>query len=472
MLDFVIFAVTFIVALIVAIIYLSPSSKSTTTIPGLDPSSKQDGNLADIIRAGSLHEFLLSLHQQYGSIVSFWMGNTQIVSLGSPQLIDSNKKGFDRSSELYVLFEPLLGSQNLLYASGDEGRQRRSNFTNAFTDEMIADHCNKLGKISDELLSKWSSMSEQHIPIEEHMMALSVRFQLLKTLGNYFENNEEILKLRRNFDTCWNEFEKLLQDLAEPESHRRQAFSDAQEAIETILAKAIENHRKTKSKSKTHLLIDTLLTSKATDEQIITDCFLTILFDFHTLGGLLTWTLYFLATHGDIQTKLAKEIKTLKEGEPTMEDLKKLKFLKQVLNETHRCAVLNQWSATSQNFDTEIGGHKIPKNTPIINAVGVLMQDEKYCSLPIQFDPDRFSDDSLKSSSTTSPVPFQPFAHADKRTRLANDHIQLYASVFLVKVLRKFRLSLVKGQVVTPVYGLVTHPDDEIWITAAKLDKS
>lgn len=470
MLDFVIFAVTFAVALIVAIIYLYPSSKRTTTIPGLDPSSKQDGNLADITRAGSLHEFLLSLHQQYGSIASFWMGNTQIVSLASPQLIEANKKVFDRSSELYVLFESLLGSQNLLYASGDEGRQRRSNFVNAFTDEMIAGHCTKLGKISDELLTKWSAMSEQHIPVEEHMMALAVRFQLFKTLGDYFEDNVEILKLRRNFDTCWNEFEKLLQDLAEPESHRYQAFSDAQAAIETILAKAVQNHRENKSPKKTHFLIDTLLASKATDEQIITDCFLTLLFDFHTLGGLLTWALYFLATHGDIQTKLAKEIQTLPEGEPTLEDLRKLKFLKQVLNETYRCAVLNQWSATSQTFETEIGGHKIPKNTPIINAVGVLMQDEKYCPLPTQFDPNRFSDEALKSSS--SPTAFQPFAFADKRTRLASDRIQLYASIHLVYVLRKFRLSLVKGQVVTPVYGLVTHPDDEIWITAAKLHKS
>lgn len=87
-----------------------------------------------------------------------------------------------------------------------------------------------------------------------------------------------------------------------------------------------------------------------------------------------------------------------------------------------------------------------------------------------RFDPNRFSDEALKSSS--SPTAFQPFAFADKRTRLASDRIQLYASIHLVYVLRKFRLSLVKGQVVTPVYGLVTHPDDEIWITAAKLHKS
>ena len=35
----------------------------------------------------------------------------------------------------------------------------------------------------------------------------------------------------------------------------------------------------------------------------------------------------------------------------------------------------------------------------------------------------------------------------------------------LVSLLTKFRVELVPGQVVTSVYGLVTSPADEIWIT-------
>lgn len=84
--------------------------------------SPRDGNLADITRAGSLHEFLLSLHQQYGSIASFWMGNTQIVSLASPQLIEANKKVFDRSSKICVLHFFLILDPHLIsieYLPGD-----------------------------------------------------------------------------------------------------------------------------------------------------------------------------------------------------------------------------------------------------------------------------------------------------------------------------------------------------------------
>lgn len=49
--------------------------------------SFRDGNLPDIITSGSLHEFLVTLHEKYGSIVSFWFGRRLVVSLGSVDLL-------------------------------------------------------------------------------------------------------------------------------------------------------------------------------------------------------------------------------------------------------------------------------------------------------------------------------------------------------------------------------------------------
>lgn len=47
--------------------------------------SFRDGNLQDIVNKGSLHEFLVSLHQEFGSVASFWFGGQPVVSLGSVQ---------------------------------------------------------------------------------------------------------------------------------------------------------------------------------------------------------------------------------------------------------------------------------------------------------------------------------------------------------------------------------------------------
>lgn len=47
--------------------------------------SLRDGNLQDIVNRGSLHEFLVSLHQEFGPVASFWFGSRPVVSLGSVQ---------------------------------------------------------------------------------------------------------------------------------------------------------------------------------------------------------------------------------------------------------------------------------------------------------------------------------------------------------------------------------------------------
>lgn len=47
----------------------------------------RDGNLPDIVTNGSLHEFLVNLHEKYGPIVSFWFGRRLVISLGTIDLL-------------------------------------------------------------------------------------------------------------------------------------------------------------------------------------------------------------------------------------------------------------------------------------------------------------------------------------------------------------------------------------------------
>ena len=56
----------------------------------------RDGNLADLAKAGSLHEFLMELHKTFGPIASFWMGQKLTVSIASPELFKEHSHVFDR----------------------------------------------------------------------------------------------------------------------------------------------------------------------------------------------------------------------------------------------------------------------------------------------------------------------------------------------------------------------------------------
>ncbi|KAL8183648.1 UNVERIFIED_CONTAM: hypothetical protein K2H54_048168 [Gekko kuhli] len=83
MLDFVIFAATFLLLLVGAVLYLYPASRQASGIPGMTPTDEKDGNLPDIVTCGSLHEFLVNLHEKYGPVASYWFGRHLVISLGS-----------------------------------------------------------------------------------------------------------------------------------------------------------------------------------------------------------------------------------------------------------------------------------------------------------------------------------------------------------------------------------------------------
>lgn len=51
-------------------------------------------------------------------------------------------------------------------------------------------------------------------------------------------------------------------------------------------------------------------------------------------------------------------------------------YLKQVINETLRISCLKTFTVRCLDIDVEIGGHLIPKETPVVHALSVVLKDE------------------------------------------------------------------------------------------------
>ena len=60
--------------------------------------------MPDIVACGSLYEFLCKTHDQYGPVVSFWLGPTLCISVGSAQLFSEQANVFDRPGNHHVVY--------------------------------------------------------------------------------------------------------------------------------------------------------------------------------------------------------------------------------------------------------------------------------------------------------------------------------------------------------------------------------
>ncbi|XP_071805028.1 cytochrome P450 20A1-like [Asterias amurensis] len=465
MLAFAIFAVTFVVVLIAAVIYFYPGSTKTSTIPGMDPTDPREGNFPDIGAAGSMHEFLANLHETYGTIASFWFGTKFTVSIASPELFKEHMGVFDRPPELFALFKPLIGRSSIHYANKADGRRRRIMYDPPFTQANLRNYCGTFNELACELEKKLLGLpKDEHLPLMQYCHALVIKALTRIFFGDYFKDEGNILKFRHSFEICWSEMEtSLTQCPAEDGSDRDKKFKEALGFMHDSI-RAIMKKRKAKPVVGSTLFIDVLLENELPEEQVLDDCLSYMMGAFHTSGNLMAWTIYFLATHQDCQEKLHQEVTKVK-GQVEQSQLDQLKYLHHVINESLRLSILTPYAARFQDSDTELGGHIIPAGTSVYHALGVVLEDPEIWPEPQKFDPERFSEDNITQRQETG---FQPFGFAGKRSCPGQHFAYAQMTIFLAVLCRTLKFNLVEGQVVVPRYGLVTSPEEEIWVTVEK----
>ncbi|XP_076460824.1 cytochrome P450 20A1-like [Babylonia areolata] len=458
-------------SLVSRILQLFKNGTPRSTVPGIEPSDDQQGNLTDIGKAGSIHQFLTGLHKEFGPIASFWWAKQQAVSIASPELFKQHRHVFDRPAEQFRVFEPLFTRHGIDYANGTEGKLRRQTYDKVFRYEKLDMYYDNLQKVADEITNKWEKAeADDHFPIGDHMSLYAVKAALIGLLGDTFKDNKEAMTFKHSSDVVWDIMDKPLEDpvLTTGNSPTAQEFQKALTTLRDIVARAMKEREKHGGESRDFLLIDAIIGYHPDNkERQFGDAITYLVGGFHTTANFLTWCIYFLCLHEECQERLYQEIvDVLGTKDPlTHQSFGKLKYLRHVLDETLRCAVLTPWAARYSDEDIELGGHKIIAETPVIHALGVVLMDEHIWPNPTTFDPDRFSEERSKGRPTLA---FSPFGFGGGRQCPGYRFAYVEAAIMMVPALQKFRFMLVPGQDVKPVFGLITHPKEEIWIKVAR----
>nr|XP_023397991.1 cytochrome P450 20A1 isoform X1 [Loxodonta africana] len=451
MLDFAIFAVTFLLAL---------ASRQAAGIPGITPTEEKDGNLPDIVSSGSLHEFLVNLHERYGPVASFWFGRHLVVSLGTVDVLKQHINPNKTSDPFETMLKSLLRYQSD-GGSASENHKRKKLYENGVTNSLQSNFAVLL-KLSEELLDKWLSFPEsQHVPLCQHMLGFAMKSVTQMVMGSTFEDDQEVIHFQKNHGTVWSEIGKgFLDGSLDKSTTRKKQYEDALTQLELILKKIIKERKGTNSSQ--HVFVDSLVQGNLNDQQILEDSMIFSLAGCIITANLCTWAICFLTTSEEVQKKLYEEIdEVFGKSCITPAKIEQLSYCRQVLCETVRTAKLTPISARLQDVEGKIDQFIIPRETLVLYALGVVLQDPSTWPSPHKFDPDRFDDESVMKTfsllgfSGTQECPELRFAY-------------MVTTVLLSVLLRRLRLHSVEGQVIETKYELVTTSREEAWITISK----
>ncbi|KAJ8936056.1 hypothetical protein NQ318_004957 [Aromia moschata] len=211
------------------------------------------------------------------------------------------------------------------------------------------------------------------------------------------------------------------------------------------------------------------LGDQLTMNELAAQCFVFFLGGFETSSTTMTFALFELSTHQDIQDKAREEIKAVlakHDNKMTYDSLSEMKYLKQVIDETLRKyppvpfitrECVKEYKVPDDNLTIEKG---------IICTIPIrgIHYDEKYFENPNEFNPHRFSEDNKKTRHPYSHLPFGegPRVCIGERFGIMQIKIGLASILknFNVKLHEKTNLPLKMD-----VSSFVPNTDGAIWLS-------
>jgi cytochrome P450 len=174
------------------------------------------------------------------------------------------------------------------------------------------------------------------------------------------------------------------------------------------------------------------------------------------------WLWYLLATHPAVEARLHAELDRVLGGwPPSAEDLPRLVYLRQIVDETLRLYPPAPTMLRSAVAEDVVCGRKIPKRAIVGVFPWVVHRHRRLWHDPDRFDPDRFTPDQIAARSRYTYLPFAIGPHVCIGASLALVEIMVSVAV----VAQRFRFRLVPGRAIEPIAWTNLHPKGGIRMT-------
>jgi cytochrome P450 len=179
-----------------------------------------------------------------------------------------------------------------------------------------------------------------------------------------------------------------------------------------------------------------------------------------TSASALGWALYLLATHPEVQARVAEEAAVLR---PEFGTVGSLRFTRDVFREALRLYPPVPMMVRENRVEEEFRGRKLRPGAQVVISPWHLHRHERIWDRPDEFDPDRWAGEGRESAREG----YLPFS-SGPRVCPGAGFAMLEGTLLLAHLVRAFRFEAFADRVPVPVAHLTVRAKDGIWLRVTR----
>jgi cytochrome P450 len=414
-------------------------------------------------------EFWSGIANRYGGIARVPLMGQAVYLVSDPtllyELLVTNRHKYRKNIRYRAAVE-LFGA-GLLLNEGDAWKRQRLISQPAFKADYVAEQIGWMAELTAEFFDRWRPRAEQRssFDVDREFLTLS------QLLAGYYLMGPPFAKIAERFcaaavlikETWPKPPRNVLRVLARRWHGAAAGWSPELEAaikqIDACLYEYLAERRAADFADAG--LVTTLARASREqrdefDDRSLRDQLLTLFFAGHeTSATSLSWVHYLLSQNPGARAELRAEVeRVLGKRAPTMQDLDRLTYTEQVINESLRLySPIHSISRVALEADS-LGGYEIPAGATIYVSLHATHRLERYWPEPERFDPARFT---AEQNERRPRFAFIPFA-AGHRNCIGGTTAIAELKLAVALLAQRYELDLAPGHRVEAAAGTTMYP--------------
>ena len=409
----------------------------------------------------------LVLHEMLGEHGDFmrWRGLYDIYVVNHPDFIrpvlSRSHEHFSKRLVDYRVMSRVMGN-GLVTSDGPFWSRQRKLMQPVFGHRNVAAFDETINGLTSSLMVEWDArIGGETVWIDREMAGLTFRIVGATLFGADIERHtREVAEILEIINLRPQELRGLMTLHSWIPTPHNLKWKRALKRLDRIVHDVIAARRRAGAGDGD--ILDRLLrardeeTGEGLDEVQIRDEVVTLMLAGHdTSAHALTWTLYLLATHPEVESWLVEHLAAHLNGAPaTAADLPRLPYLKQVVQESMRIYPPVWAVARRAEREMVFGGHVLPANAYVAVVAWALHRHPAFWPDPERFDPDRFDPDHARARHSYCYLPFG----AGPRTCIGAGMAMLETQLVLAQILQRFRVHVVPDHPIETLAKVTLKP--------------